>query len=333
MKHDDLLILFWSKSISWMVSRHRAGSEDFPSRGSRCTDCFCSFCSFRSGLGSEQRSASCYSLHKTATTENGKITNPGKHCLDFPQSASPLWTPSFCWAFSSRSFFFLPLPFGVATLHHLFASPFLLSGSSIIIILSPVSPLSLLSTCPNHLNLASLILSPNVRCPADFLISNPVYPCRSKRKSQHPLLWTVDELKKSTLYTSILYCVNFDFHFVYLNTQRHTHQFLPVWTKHLPAVPGVHLQVGLGAQAVFGFGPWDPWYLSVEESLCCRRVADVRLRRVCVLAQLWALFWALHCESEQMGHIKGCQVELQERSLTLGLERSVTEKETLQRQW
>lgn len=208
--------LFWSKSISWVVSRHRAGSEDFPSRGSRCTDCsgLCSFCSFRSGLGSEQHTASCYSLHKTATTENGKITNPGKHCLDFYSISH--YELSFCWAFLLYSFFPL-LPFGVTTVQHLFAiscfllcwsSPFLLSSSSIIIILSTVSPLSLLSTCPNHLNLASLILSPNLRCPADFLTSNPVYPCCSKRKNQHPLLWTVDELKKkkSSLYTHV-FCI------------------------------------------------------------------------------------------------------------------------------
>ena len=50
-----------------------------------------------------------------------------------------------------------------ASINLLFSLPLpLLPGSSISSILLPMYPLSLLCTCPNHLNLASLVFSPNI---------------------------------------------------------------------------------------------------------------------------------------------------------------------------
>ena len=54
----------------------------------------------------------------------------------------------------------------------------LLPGSSISSILLPMYPLSLLCTCPNHLNLSSFSSKPScLRGPSNYLVPDPVHPC------------------------------------------------------------------------------------------------------------------------------------------------------------
>uniref|UniRef100_A0A3P8WWC6 Protease associated domain containing 1 n=1 Tax=Cynoglossus semilaevis TaxID=244447 RepID=A0A3P8WWC6_CYNSE len=77
-----------------------------------------------------------------------------QHIIDFHLSlfsAFSTLTPTICMSSLTTSIYLL---FGLPL--------FLLPGSSISNILLPMYPLSLLCTCPNHLNLASLAFSPNL---------------------------------------------------------------------------------------------------------------------------------------------------------------------------
>ena len=89
-----------------------------------------------------------------------------------------------------------PPSFSVLCILHLtismnlpFALPLcLLPGSSLLSILPPIHSLSLLKTCPNHLNPAFLTFSPKhltFVVLSDVLVPNPVHPRPSQREAQH----------------------------------------------------------------------------------------------------------------------------------------------------